>query len=203
MNEKFWDLKKVKQDRIINGALKIFAGNGYRHASTDEIASEAGISKGLLFHYFYSKIGLYAFLCEYSGRFTLLEINAALRRKDEMPYFALQRELVKAEAQVMRQYPYMPLFLKRASQEPMEEVREASAGTERLAADRCAELLEQAQRPQTLSAADAERVNSMMNLIRQETAAVLLAGNHFTPERFVGEVNPYIDMIEKMTRGES
>ena len=32
MNEKFFDLKKEKQDRMINGALKVFALNGYKHA---------------------------------------------------------------------------------------------------------------------------------------------------------------------------
>ena len=52
MNEKFFDLKKEKQDRMINAALKVFALNGYRHASTDDIVREAAISKGLLFHYF-------------------------------------------------------------------------------------------------------------------------------------------------------
>ena len=50
MNEKFFDLKKEKQDRMINAALKVFALNGYRHASTDDIVREAAISKGLLFH---------------------------------------------------------------------------------------------------------------------------------------------------------
>ena len=51
MNEKFYDLKKEKQDRMINAGLRIFALNGYHHASTDEIVKEAKISKGLLFHY--------------------------------------------------------------------------------------------------------------------------------------------------------
>lgn len=52
MNNKFFDAAKEKQDRIINAALQVFAVNGYRHASTDEIVRIAGISKGLLFHYF-------------------------------------------------------------------------------------------------------------------------------------------------------
>ena len=55
MNERFFDLKKDRQDRIINGAMRIFAQNGYRHASTDEMVAAASISKGLLFHYFKSK----------------------------------------------------------------------------------------------------------------------------------------------------
>ena len=37
MNEKFFDLKKEKQDRIINGCMKVFAFCGYAHASTDEM----------------------------------------------------------------------------------------------------------------------------------------------------------------------
>ena len=58
MNEKFFDLKKEKQDRMINAALKVFALHGYRHACTDDIVKEAAISKGLLFHYFGSKLHL-------------------------------------------------------------------------------------------------------------------------------------------------
>ena len=61
MNEKFFDLNREKQDRMINAALCVFAQNGYRHASTDTIVKEAGISKGLLFHGllpFISKVSL-------------------------------------------------------------------------------------------------------------------------------------------------
>ena len=59
MNHKFFDVSKEKQDRIINAALLVFAQNGYRHAGTDEVVRRACISKGLLFHYFESKLGLY------------------------------------------------------------------------------------------------------------------------------------------------
>ena len=41
MNEKFFDLKRDKQDRIINAGLKVFAKHGYRHATTDDIVKEA------------------------------------------------------------------------------------------------------------------------------------------------------------------
>ena len=65
MNEKFFDLKREKQDRMINAGLKVFAKSGYRHATTDDIVKEAGISKGLLFHYFTNKVGVYVFLMDY------------------------------------------------------------------------------------------------------------------------------------------
>ena len=64
MNDKFYDIKSDKQERIINAAIKVFAENGYKKASTDVIVKEAEISKGLLFHYFTNKIGLYEYIVE-------------------------------------------------------------------------------------------------------------------------------------------
>ncbi|MBQ8007422.1 MAG: TetR/AcrR family transcriptional regulator [Lachnospiraceae bacterium] len=79
MNSKFFDVKKDKQDAIINAALKTFALKGYKDASTDVIVKEAGISKGLLFHYFTSKQGLYDFICDYSTKYMILELTRTLK----------------------------------------------------------------------------------------------------------------------------
>ncbi len=46
----FSQLPKEKKKRILQAAIEVFAQNDYKHASTDEIASRAGISKGLLFY---------------------------------------------------------------------------------------------------------------------------------------------------------
>lgn len=110
MNEKFFDLKKEKQDRIINAALKVFAENGYKRASTDEIVKEAGISKGLLFHYFISKQGLYEFLFDYSAKYMMLE-QSMLATNKGTDYFEIWLQLLGVRAQVMKNYPYMQLFL--------------------------------------------------------------------------------------------
>ena len=50
-----------KRDRVINAAMKEFS-KGYKNACTDTMVREAGISKGLLFHYFGTKDGLYSFI---------------------------------------------------------------------------------------------------------------------------------------------
>jgi len=63
--QKFLDLPEEKRERIINAAMKEFLA-GYKKASTDNIVREAGISKGLLFHYFSTKERLYSFLVDYS-----------------------------------------------------------------------------------------------------------------------------------------
>jgi TetR/AcrR family transcriptional regulator len=65
MFSKFLNLDKEKQDRIINAAIKEFAEKGYDRASTNEIVKEAGISNGLLFHYFQNKKQMFLFLFDY------------------------------------------------------------------------------------------------------------------------------------------
>ena len=99
MNSKFFDLKKEKQDRIINAALKIFALQGYRHGSTDDIVREAAISKGLLFHYFGSKLGVYRFVYDYSVRFMNLELRSTVSPK-ETELFAVMKQVECARMHV-------------------------------------------------------------------------------------------------------
>ena len=49
----------AKVERIMHAAMHAFAVSGYRDAKTDVIASAAAVSKGLVFHYYGSKQGLY------------------------------------------------------------------------------------------------------------------------------------------------
>jgi len=59
-------MDEEKRERIINAAMKEFM-NGYKAASTDIITRDAGISKGLLFHYFGTKERLFVFLLSYAS----------------------------------------------------------------------------------------------------------------------------------------
>ena len=113
MNEKFFDLKKEKQDRMINAAIQIFALNGYRHSSTDDIVVAAQISKGLLFHYFGSKIGLYEFVYDYCVRFLSFELKSAISA-DETDYFNIMRASESAKKSVLKTYPYLQMFIDRS-----------------------------------------------------------------------------------------
>ena len=120
MNAKFFDLKQEKQDRMVNAALKIFALNGYSHASTEDIVKEAHISKGLLFHYFDSKIGVYSFIYDYSVRFISLELSSAID-PNETSYFEILRQMEAAKMQVLKSYPYMFMFLNTCKKEDITE----------------------------------------------------------------------------------
>ena len=59
--EKLPDEKRVK---IFQSCMEVFAENGYEGASTNEIIKRAGISKGILFHYFGNKKNLYLYILD-------------------------------------------------------------------------------------------------------------------------------------------
>ncbi len=44
-----------KRDRILLAAIRVFADNGYHGARVGDIAEDAGVAHGLLYHYFSSK----------------------------------------------------------------------------------------------------------------------------------------------------
>ena len=58
-------LEPQRRDVLLNAALKEFVTKGYDEASTNIIAKEAGISKGLMFHYVNSKKDLFFFVYDY------------------------------------------------------------------------------------------------------------------------------------------
>lgn len=198
MNDKFWDLKKAKQDKMINGALKIFARNGFRHASTDEIVAEASISKGLLFHYFYSKAGLYSFLTEYSARFAMVELNSELRRREDLPFFDFQYALTRAEALIMRQYPYMLLFMENAGSDIEADTYDLTKEHLSLYRDRLDALLEMSASAADMPAEDAKRIDGLLRLVRLDRTASLLKEDSFSPDRYVSEVTDMIRFMEKL-----
>ncbi|KRL11077.1 MAG: TetR/AcrR family transcriptional regulator [Schleiferilactobacillus harbinensis] len=48
-----------KVERILHTAMVIFGQQGFIKSKTDDIAAQAGVSKGLIFHYFGNKQSLY------------------------------------------------------------------------------------------------------------------------------------------------
>ena len=81
---------------------------------------EAAISKGLLFHYFGSKLGVYAFVYDYSVRYLLLELSTAVDAK-ETDLFALLQQVECGKMHAMCGYPYLQPFLNRAQTENVSE----------------------------------------------------------------------------------
>lgn len=110
MNDKFFDLKKEKQDKMINGAMEVFAKRGYSKASTDDMVKVAGVSKGLWFHYFESKLGLYTFMVDYAVKYMIMEMGAN-RVGGSDNYFEVAMQLEATKVTLSRVYPFIPLLL--------------------------------------------------------------------------------------------
>ncbi len=128
MRENFFALEGEKRDRILAAALEVFGASGYRGGTTEEIAAKARISKGLLFHYFENKWGIFSFAYEYARRLLALSWQEAGGGMALAAYVEAQRE-----ASAM--YPALPLFLLRASRDKEERVqslRQALGGHARL-----------------------------------------------------------------------
>ena len=121
MNEKFFELPQERQNQIINGALKIFSKSSYHQASTLEIAKEAGISKGLLFHYFRNKKELYLFLYDHCITLVFDEINKK-RNNDETDFFEIILQSQKLKCRLMKKYRYIYEFIVNVYMETDEEI---------------------------------------------------------------------------------
>lgn len=111
MFTKFFAIDTEKQERIINAAYKEFAGKSYSLASTNEIAKEAGISKGLLFHYFTSKKELYLYLYDYAVKFLSEEIKEKVDAA-ERDLFVKLRQTSRVKLSIFERFPDMFQFLK-------------------------------------------------------------------------------------------
>ena len=205
MNEKFFDLKKEKQDRMLAAILKIFALYGYEAAGTDEMVREAAISKGLLFHYFDSKLGAYAFAYSYAVRFLELELSGSISLTEKDP-FRLAGQAEKAVAAVMHSYPYVQLFLYRAREEQSEEALRASADSREKIAAIQKKLLQAADFGpyavvgQMGSAATREKILRMLDFTVKGVLEDELRKDDFTPERFLEQVCSYIDLVAMTVR---
>jgi TetR/AcrR family transcriptional regulator len=123
MFSKFLSLDSEKQDRIINAAIKEFAQKGYDSASTNEIVKEAGISKGLLFHYFQSKKQLFFFLFDYCYNLVADEFYKKVDLS-ERDFFKRIRQSVHIKMDLQTKYPDILTFIQEAFIQDSAEIKE-------------------------------------------------------------------------------
>lgn len=198
MNEKFFDLKKEKQDRMINASLKFFALYGYQHASTDDIVKEAGISKGLLFHYFVSKLGLYSFLADYCVRYMILEISTGVDRK-ETDYFRLLKEVEMSKLKALKNYPYMQQFLNSMEQEEDREALEATKEQRASLAEIYSRMMDRADTSRFRPEADVARISRMIHITLSGLMSESIRRGSYQPELFHSEAQQYLGMINNIS----
>lgn len=122
MFSKFLELEQEKQERILNAALKEFAQRGFKKASTNEIVKQAGISKGLLFHYFNNKKDLFLFLYDYASTIFIEEF-LKLINLEERDVLARWRQHSLLKFDLIRKHPAMFHFILTANQSQPEDIQ--------------------------------------------------------------------------------
>lgn len=195
MNDKFFDLKREKQDRMLNAAFKVFAKNGYRHASTDDIVKEAGISKGLLFHYFSSKVGLYVFLMDYSVRFLTMEIARAVK-KEETSFWELCKQIEFGKLQVLKNYPYMGAFLDRAFVENCLEALEECEEQKEVYRAKLEEYLSCVSEDSFRKGQNRKQMEKLVEYVRKGIAEENMALDTFQPEMMYEQICEYLTIMQ-------
>lgn len=108
--EKFLSLPLEKQNTIIDAALICFGTNGYKKASVSDIATTAGISKAMVFHYFGTKRALYFYLFEICGN-TLIDAMNKTLDKDVSDFFDRVLQAAKIKMGVLKKHPAIFAFL--------------------------------------------------------------------------------------------
>ena len=111
MDEKLEKLDPGKLDRIINSALEEFGRNSYEKASTNNIVKNAGISKGLLFHYFGNKRGLYDYLEKFVFQ-KMVDVILEETDFDETDIFNRIKQIAVIKMGVLARYPGIETFSK-------------------------------------------------------------------------------------------
>ncbi|MZK50554.1 MULTISPECIES: TetR/AcrR family transcriptional regulator [Clostridium] len=121
MVSKFLNLDSEKQNRILNAAINEFAEKGYENASTNEIVKKAGISKGLLFHYFKNKKQLFLFLYDYCIDVSMTEFYKKIDL-NERDFFVRLRQIHLIKAELLNKYPKMLKFIEVANMEKSSDI---------------------------------------------------------------------------------
>ena len=197
MNEKFFDLNREKQDRMINAALRVFAQNGYRHASTDVIVKEAGISKGLLFHYFTSKMGLFSFLFDYSVKYMLFEFDRLISAK-ETDYFIICKEMEKAKLNVLRSYPYMHEFIEKSLEEDQLDIIETIDVSKNNYLETLSKYYAQGSRNFLREDIAPSRLDALIRYTVDGLTKDQIRTGSFQPEMLFEQICSYLDTIKLM-----
>ena len=107
--DKFLELPKEKQLKIINAGFEYFGKYGYKGANTEDIANKAEISKGLLFYYFKNKESYYLYLCEFCQNL-MLESLQTRNFQEITDFFELINFATEAKLKIIAEYPFITDF---------------------------------------------------------------------------------------------
>ncbi|MCX7922849.1 MAG: TetR/AcrR family transcriptional regulator [Clostridia bacterium] len=120
----FESLPEEKKKKIIDVCLEEFAENGYDKASTNSIIKKAGISKGILFHYFGSKKNLFLYIVDHVVKIMVDTFYREMTKEQPSDLFdrIIHHSLIKLKMAYDNPFMYKITII--AFKETPEEVKE-------------------------------------------------------------------------------
>lgn len=198
MNDKFFDLKKEKQDKMINGAMRVFAANGYKLASTDDMVKVAGVSKGLWFHYFSNKAGLYTFVADYCVKYLNMELSVNLIGKTQ-DYFEILYTVEETKAQIAKMYPYTPLMIQAMEKEDDEEIKDIAIAKLAPFTQKVNEALDSFSNERLKDDVSREVLDKVVKYTVNGIREKAYSGTEFDSDKYLSEIKEFFDMMKKVT----
>lgn len=114
-----------KRKCILDAAMAEFS-QGYANASTDAIVKGAGVSKGLLFHYFGNKKGLFLQAYNYAIQ-TVMEEFYGLINLEQKDILERWKQIALLKMDLMQKHPAIFTFIAHASFPDSKEVQDEIA----------------------------------------------------------------------------
>jgi AcrR family transcriptional regulator len=105
-------IRDARRDAILAAARRVFARNGLAATRTSDIAAEARISQGLLYHYFPTKEDLFTEIVEAAMRETVALTTRAAQAPGQA--WARLEQLCEQMRAGVLQYPEYPLVILQA-----------------------------------------------------------------------------------------
>lgn len=103
------DINNEKVYKIVNSAFEVFSKNDLEKASTNMVVKQAGISRGLLYHYFKDKQELFDFLIYFSIKESITGLDEKINWEDS-DFLNRLRQVVIIKLEYSQRYPYMMEF---------------------------------------------------------------------------------------------
>jgi AcrR family transcriptional regulator len=141
-------IRQATSEHILKTSLKLFCEKGYYATSIEEIAKQAQISKGLLYHYFKSKTEVLAALVDLRIDEVLAVMNAA--QAQSKPAAQIQHIVEGALADVQQQPDVFRFYLNLFSQPKLDPI--VAQSTQKLMDEQARQFEVQTQMFDTLGA---------------------------------------------------
>jgi len=197
MNDKFFDLKKEKQDKMINGAMQVFALKGYKLASTDDMVKVAGVSKGLWFHYFVNKAGLYTFVADYCVKYLNMELSVNLASKPT-DYFDILYIIEDTKASVAGIYPFVPLMIQSMENENDEEIEDITVLKIGPYIQKVKDALSEFDNSVLAEGVEREMLDMTVSYTIKGIREKAYSSGKFDSEKYLKDIHDYFSMMRKI-----